>query len=326
MAAALGGLGVWICLPKKSASPFVVGGLVAAAGFGLLMAALARVAPSGTLPNYHYYIFSAIALGSAIRVISHPRPVYAALYFVLTVLATCGLYLILSAEFMAFALVIVYAGAILITYLFVIMLATEAPSAEALDVLADYDRRAREPLAAVIAGFVLLGALAGVVGSGANALKADPILAARGDAMLATMPRKVETALRDARDRDGKPMLRDGEGLVFDSGARKFVIEPRADGSGYLTVADANGRGQATRMINQKDWPATLKIDNVEGVAFSLIGEHPGAIEIAGVILLMAMLGAVVLARKKVELDEAAKATAVARSGGVGTPAAGGAA
>ncbi|MEZ6317615.1 MAG: NADH-quinone oxidoreductase subunit J [Phycisphaerales bacterium] len=46
------------------------------------------------------------------------------MYFILTILATAGLLLILSAEFMAFALVIIYAGAILITYLFVIMLAT----------------------------------------------------------------------------------------------------------------------------------------------------------------------------------------------------------
>ena len=48
-------------------------------------------------------------------------------------------------------------------------------------------------------------------------------------------------------------------------------------------------------------------------MAFALIGDKPGAIEIAGVILLMAMLGAVVLSRKQVQLDEEAKARHVTR-------------
>ena len=315
-ACALGALGVWVCLPKKSPSPFIIGGLLAAIAFGLVMLGLGRAAgeggATGTLPNYHFYIFSAIALGSAIRVISHPRPVYAALYFVLTVLATCGLYLILSAEFMAFALVIVYAGAILITYLFVIMLATEAPSAEAIDVLAEYDRRAREPLAATIAGFVLLAALSSLLTAGSSGLVADPSLASAGDGRLGVLPKKVEAVLRDARDAAGKPMLAAGEGLVFNATEHRWQIEPRADGQGWLKVADQDGKGAAARTIAQKDWPKSLRIDNVEGVAFSLLGDHPGGIEIAGVILLMAMLGAVVLARKKVEMDESAQAAAIA--------------
>ncbi len=308
-ACALGALGVWVCLPKKSPSPFVIGGLLAAIAFGLVMLGLGSAAggpDGGRLPNYHFYIFSAIALGAAIRVISHPRPVYAALYFVLTVLATCGLYLILSAEFMAFALVIVYAGAILITYLFVIMLATEAPSAEAIDVLAEYDRRAREPFAATVAGFVLLAALSTLLSVGAGRLKADPALASAGDARLGVLPGKVESVLREARDPAGRPMLAAGEGLVFDERAARWQIEARSDGQGWLRVADGDGKGAATRTIAQKDWPAGLRVDNVEGVAFSLLSDHPGGIEIAGVILLMAMLGAVVLARKKVEIDEAA--------------------
>ena len=56
------------------------------------------------------------------------------------------------------------------------------------------------------------------------------------------------------------------------------------------------------------DWLVT---EPAEGFSFELAyGALPGSIETAGIILLMAMLGAVVLARKKVELDEAAKAQA----------------
>lgn len=43
-------------------------------------------------------------------------------------------------------------------------------------------------------------------------------------------------------------------------------------------------------------------------VGRNLLADHPGTIEIAGVILLMAMLGATVLSRRQVEIDEAAKA------------------
>jgi NADH:ubiquinone oxidoreductase subunit 6 (subunit J) len=60
--------------------------------------------------------------------------------------------LLQSAPFLAAATIIVYAGAIIVTFLFVIMLAQQTG-------LADYDRRSREPLLACLAGFVLLTAL-----------------------------------------------------------------------------------------------------------------------------------------------------------------------
>ncbi len=311
VACALGAVGVALALPKKSFSPFIVGGLVAAAALGLLLVGLGVAAGPANLPNIHFYIFSAIALFGAIKVITHPRPVYSALFFILTILASCGLYLILSAEFMAFALVIVYAGAILITYLFVIMLATEAPSNEALEALSDYDRFSREPLSATIAGFVLLGALSSVLAGGAAKLKPgfeSGIIDTRstGDAALRLMPRKAEALLAASTDSEGKPMLRPGEKIAQETdprGQAVWAIRPLADRAGYLVVVDEKGN---KRQIPQSAWPKDLRIDNVEGVAFSLIGDKPGAIEIAGVILLMAMLAAVVLARKKVDFDEAA--------------------
>lgn len=343
-ACALGAFGVLLALPKKKAfSPFIIGAVLAAAALGLAFVGMGlgakKLAAGGSpaLPNYHFYIFSAIALFGALRVISHPRPVYAALYFILTILASCGLYVILSAEFMAFALVIVYAGAILITYLFVIMLATEAPSNEALDMLGEYDRFSREPVFATISGFVLLAALTTVLAGGSATLKPqiaagtiapDPTSAAISDANLGIMPRKVREILasgtrtevesRTETDSSGspvtrqvsiiKPLLNEGEDLAQQDG--KWAIFPKSDGTGYLVVIDKAG---ARRQIPQSAWPKELKVDNTEGVAFALIGGKPGAIEIAGVILLMAMLGAVVLARKKVDMDDAAKRAMLAR-------------
>jgi len=62
-----------------------------------------------------------------------------------------------DAEFLAVALILIYAGAILVTYLFVIMLAQQPGSPI-------YDRRTREPFLAVVVGFVLMAMIAGRAG------------------------------------------------------------------------------------------------------------------------------------------------------------------
>ena len=199
-ACALGGAGVALALPKQKAAPFVFGAILAAAAFGLVMvllgvASVRAMSGSGdasggqgaaatarlvwdALPNYHFYIFSAIALGSALRVITHQRPIYSALWFILTIVSSCGLYLILQAEFMAFALVIVYGGAILITYLFVIMLATEAPTEESVEAMNVYDRVSREPVIATFAGFLVLAVLTTMLAGGAKRLELNPAFVA----------------------------------------------------------------------------------------------------------------------------------------------------
>ena len=70
-------------------------------------------------------------------------------------------------------------------------------------------------------------------------------------------------------------------------------------------------------------WPDELSATNVEGVALSLLFRHPGTIEIAGVILLMAMLGATVLSRRQVEIDEDQKRQQAAALARGNTPAGG---
>lgn len=305
-ACAVGALGVAIALPRERVSPAIFGAILLAGGFGALVIGLGVASPHQT-PSFYFYVFAFIALWSSLRVVTHPRPIYSALYFILTILASSGLYLILSAEFLAFALVIVYAGAILITYLFVIMLATEGPTASAAESLSEYDRVAREPVLAAAAGFILLGALTTMLIGGTPTLRHDPRLAP-GDGALSLMPDRINQSLK------ATGLITGDEGVQFNQRAGRYAITPEPDGTGSLFVADKHGTGTATRIIPQAKWPADLRLSNIEGVAFSLIDAHPGAIEIAGVILLMAMLGAVVLARKKVELDEVARSHAAAHS------------
>ncbi len=289
----LGAVGVCLALPRRGVSPQIVGAVLAAAAGGLVITVLSvKAAPR--IPNLYFYVFSVISLGAALRVITHPRPVYAALYFILTVLSTAGMFVILGAEFLAFALIIVYAGAILITYLFVIMLATQAPTGGDTDVLAEYDAVSREPVAATVAGFVLLGVLTTMMFNGLPKLPGPG--RAPEEALLVNMPGKVETALRNAG------LMQPGEMLDRNDQSGHVGIDLAA---GVINVVDKEGKA---RSIERKDWPAAMKPSNIEGVGFSLLADHPGAIEIAGIILLMAMLGAVVLARKQVQLDEEAKA------------------
>ena len=81
--------------------------------------------------------------------------------------------------------------------------------------------------------------------------------------------------------------------------------------AGFITITGADGKD---RVLAKEQWPAELGLTNTESLGFELMEANPGAIEIAGVILLMAMLGAVVLARKKVEMDDTAKAVAAQRA------------
>ncbi|MDX2147346.1 MAG: NADH-quinone oxidoreductase subunit J [Planctomycetota bacterium] len=298
----LGAVGLCLALPRRGINPQIVGGVIAAvaAGLILLMLGIRTTADAGpgALPNVFFYVFGFIALAAAVRVVTHPRPVYAALYFIMTVLASAGLFLILSAEFMAFALIIVYAGAILITYLFVIMLATQAPAEGQDEVLADYDTSAREPVAAAFVGFVMLAVLTTMMFRGVSQMPPVQDQQARAAGVLAQLPGKIERAL----DRAGT--LEPGWSLAMEPGTERAKVDVER---GTVTLVD--------RFNNQREapLPAGLEPKNVDELGFNLLAEHPGSIEIAGVILLMAMLGAVVLSRKQVELDEEAKSRHASR-------------
>lgn len=293
-----GGAGVLLALPRGGRSPQVLGALLAGLILGVTLLVLSLKAGHDH-PVPYFYIFSVLGLGAALRVITHPRPVYAALYFVLTVISTGGLFLLLSAEFMAFALIIVYAGAILITYLFVIMLATQAPEEGETELLADYDTSAREPVAATVAGFLLLALLTSFVFKGLPNVPAGRL--ASEESVLADMPRLVQQNLADHH------LLKAGERVALDDDKHAIITEAGIRITG----------GGADRLIAKSDWPSDLEVTNVERVGFNLLRDHPGTIEIAGVILLMAMLGAVVLSRKQVQIDEEAKRLQALRLGDV---------
>ena len=71
---------------------------------------------------FHFYLFGAIALASAITFVTRKSPVTAALWLVNTMFSLAALYVMLDAEFIGVMQVLVYAGAIMVVFLFVVML------------------------------------------------------------------------------------------------------------------------------------------------------------------------------------------------------------
>ncbi|WP_394790883.1 NADH-quinone oxidoreductase subunit J [Rhodoferax sp.] len=69
-----------------------------------------------------FYLFSAVLLFAGFRVITSRNPVYAALYLVLAFFQAAAIWILLKAEFLAITLVLVYVGAVMVLFLFVVMM------------------------------------------------------------------------------------------------------------------------------------------------------------------------------------------------------------
>lgn len=105
-----------------------------------------------------FYVFSAVLLGSALCVISVRNPVYAALFLVLCFFTSAAIWMLLEAEFLAITLVLVYVGAVMVLFLFVVMM-LDVDFAELREGFLQY-----MPFGALI-GFILLLELLLVVGA-----------------------------------------------------------------------------------------------------------------------------------------------------------------
>jgi NADH-quinone oxidoreductase subunit J len=112
-----------------------------------------------TFPTFAFYAFAAILLFAALRVITTRNPVHAALWLVLAFFTASAYWLMLGAEFLAIVLVLVYVGAVMVLFLFVIMM---------LDVNYDSLRaqfRSYLPVGAAVGVLVLLEMALVLIGS-----------------------------------------------------------------------------------------------------------------------------------------------------------------
>ena len=75
-----------------------------------------------TFQIFIFYFFAAILIFAALRVITARNPVHSALFLVLAFFTSAGLWIQLQAEFLAITLVLVYVGAVMVLFLFVVMM------------------------------------------------------------------------------------------------------------------------------------------------------------------------------------------------------------
>jgi len=106
------------------------------------------------LPDILFYVFAAFTLLCGVLVVANPfsrNPVTSAMFLVLTIISMAGLFVLLHAFFLAAVQVLVYAGAVMVLFLFVIML---------LD-LKEEERRKVKKLG-FVAGLISIGAILGI--------------------------------------------------------------------------------------------------------------------------------------------------------------------
>src|SRR6202044_3789544 len=106
------------------------------------------------LPDILFYVFAALTLGCGVMVIANPlsrNPVTSAMFLVLTIISMAGLFVLLHAFFLAAVQILVYAGAVIVLFLFVIML---------LDLKEEQRRRIK--FFGLAAGLVSVGIIAAI--------------------------------------------------------------------------------------------------------------------------------------------------------------------
>ena len=74
------------------------------------------------LPAVFFYLFAGVCIAAAFMVIASKNPVHSVLFLILAFVNAAGLFILMGAEFLAMILVIVYVGAVLVLFLFVVMM------------------------------------------------------------------------------------------------------------------------------------------------------------------------------------------------------------
>jgi NADH-quinone oxidoreductase subunit J len=154
IASIVAAVGLWWLLPGSARALRVLGGLLAAIGFGIIASQAPLV--GDWLAKGLLAIIGIVTVVAGVATISCRSPVYCAIWFGMTLVGTAGLFLLAGAEFLAVATIVVYAGAILVTFLFVLMLSQ--PEGHTT-----YDRRSWEAPISAFIGAVLVGILTATI-------------------------------------------------------------------------------------------------------------------------------------------------------------------
>jgi NADH:ubiquinone oxidoreductase subunit 6 (subunit J) len=326
----LGLAGVYFLLPQPRVSRPVFGALL-----GVLAAILVgwvlihNEAPLGE--TILFYCFSAMAIAGGGMMLSQRNPVHAALAFAVVIVSTCGLFLLLAAPFLMAATVIVYAGAIIVTFLFVIMLAQQSGMGSGAD------QRSREPFLACLAGFALMGTLLYVLEKNYNTRDIDQVLVKIRQVMRANSVDEMKAALADTsgpattrgpatkrvpalvetiqrtlpefpreklddmvlawQQKGDMKQVKTVFGEVYERAIRLRHMRGSLPVPAGITLSPFSGTPPNVITAAGAHLPAA----NVAGLGRSLFTDYLLPVELAGTLLLVASIGAIVIAGRRTE-------------------------
>ena len=146
----LGAAGMGLMLPRAGRRGRALGVVLAAVALGLIASQilwLGRISD-----DIVFAVLAGVTVVAAVATVTLTSPVYSAIWFGMTLLGSAGLFMLQGAQFLAVATVVVYAGAILVTFLFVLMLAQ--PEGRTY-----YDRLSWEALVSSATGAVIVAIL-----------------------------------------------------------------------------------------------------------------------------------------------------------------------
>jgi len=330
----------------------IAGGLfLPARAYGAGVATAALV-PAGRLlvhtdgfnpESFLFYAFAGIAIVAAALLITQRKPAYAALSFALVVLSTCGLFLLLAAPFLMAATIIIYAGAIIVTFLFVLMLAQQRGASDA-------DDRSREPLLTTIAGFFLLATLLSLLARSYDTREIDATLGPHLDRVRSAADKQTapeidaalggdlffanfKKALDDYKSRvgvgrmpvgleklrtsmDNIPEPWDELLTTNDAAAMRAVLNGIIEEGTRARTASSSQPPPAAAPLSPFSGPppngplkrdaagnAPLPAANVEALGRSLFTDYLLAVELGGTLLLVATIGALAIATRHAERE-----------------------
>ncbi|MBY0231329.1 MAG: NADH-quinone oxidoreductase subunit J [Gemmataceae bacterium] len=327
-----GAVAAYLLLPRPRPYPGWMG-----AGLGLLalvLGGLFLLKPLGLSPEtVLFYAFAALAVVAGVMLATQQNPARAALSFTLVVLSTCGLFLLLAAPFLMAATIIVYAGAIIVTFLFVLMLAQQEGKSDA-------DARSREPALAVVTAFLLVGVVLHVVRMAHDTRRLDGLLAQvdRFRASAEPLPeagsaddpeKATETAMNELGFKDLAPRARASDHLhednplnktpkerildtlravLLDAKARQGMSRPQTvrepgDDRKLAVLSGFSGTPATAPDAERRRDPATgipeMPADNAAALGRSLFTDYLLPVELGGFLLLVATVGAIAIAQRK---------------------------
>ncbi len=277
-----------------------------------------------------FYAFSGIAVLGGGMLVTQANPVHAALSFALVVLSTCGLFLLQAAPFLMAATLIIYAGAIVVTFLFVIMLAQqEGPS--------NADQRSREPFLSAVAGFVLMAALLCVLHRTYDTGRHDAVIASLEQLAQAEDITAVNKVLGDFKKLPPQKMTPElierlteffpvvlggaegekGSRAEKEAAARRQVgflrnnwMKQRSDEvaknatelkAAMQDLRSGHGSLALDNVPGQRNTPGRLPAENVAALGRTLFILYLVPVELAALLLLVATIGAIAIAGRRSE-------------------------